>query len=291
MHSPDERGLAAKHCASPLAPWRPCDEAAYAYLLGMYLGDGWIVAVGRSIQLKIVLDGCYQGIIDECTAAIHRVMPDGPVVQRPTPSRAERLDAKDPRWLEAFPQHGPGRKHKRRIALEPWQQDIVDAHRAGFLRGLYHSDGCRAINRFTTRLPSGRVAEYAYPRYFFSNESAEIRELWRATCTALGVRCTQSNRRNLSVSHRPLRRDPRAAPRPEDVGQAGRLRAPSIGERAEPGQGGRTDRSRRRASGHPAFLGSTGRRCQRRPTRSQRRQADARRVTPAVRPSARPENP
>jgi hypothetical protein len=70
------------------------------------------------------------------------------------------------------------------------------------LRGLLHSDGCRTVNRFTTKLPSGRVAEYAYPRWFFSNRSADIRGLFCATCDAVGVRWTQSNPRNISISHR-----------------------------------------------------------------------------------------
>lgn len=52
-----------------------------------------------------------------------------------------------------------------------------------------------------TKLPSGRVPESAYPR-FFSNLSADIRALFCATCDALGVRCTLSNLRNLSVAQR-----------------------------------------------------------------------------------------
>jgi hypothetical protein len=62
--------------------------------------------------------------------------------------------------------------------LEPWQQEIVDEHPWAFLRGLLHSDGCRTVNRFSTRLPSGRVAEYAHPRWFFSNRSDDIRGLF-----------------------------------------------------------------------------------------------------------------
>ena len=68
--------------------------------------------------------------------------------------------------------------------------------------GLIHSDGCRTVNRFKTRLPSGRVAEYAYPRYFFSDLSADIRGLFCASCERLGLRWTQSNHRNISISHR-----------------------------------------------------------------------------------------
>ena len=106
------------------------------------------------------------------------------------------------RWPEAFPQHGPGRKHERSIVLQDWQQEIVDAYPGEFVRGLIHSDGCRTVNRSRTTLPSGRVAEYAYPRYFFSNLSADIRGLFCAACDRLGVRWTQSNHRNISVSHR-----------------------------------------------------------------------------------------
>jgi len=46
------------------------------------------------------------------------------------------------------------------------------------------------------------VAEYAYPRYFFSNMSADIRGLFCEYCERLGIRWTQSNQRNISVSHR-----------------------------------------------------------------------------------------
>jgi hypothetical protein len=105
-------------------------------------------------------------------------------------------------WPLVFPQHGPGRKHNRPIVLADWQRAIVDRRPQPFLRGLIHSDGCRTVNRFKTRLPSGRVAEYAYPRYFFSNKSADIRGLFCDYCERLGIRWTQSNPRNVSVSHR-----------------------------------------------------------------------------------------
>jgi len=65
-----------------------------------------------------------------------------------------------------------------------------------------HSDGCRTVNRFKTKLPSERIAEYAYPRWFFSNRSADIRGLFCEYCDRLGIRWTQSNPRNISVSHR-----------------------------------------------------------------------------------------
>ena len=69
------------------------------------------------------------------------------------------------------------------------------------LRGLIHSDGCRTMNRFKTKLPSGRVAAYEYPRYFFSNLSQDIPRIFCEHCELLGIRWTQSNPRNISISH------------------------------------------------------------------------------------------
>jgi hypothetical protein len=49
---------------------------------------------------------------------------------------------------------------------------LTYAHARSLIRGLIHSDGSRVIKRFKTVLPSGRVAEYSYVRYFFTNYSA-----------------------------------------------------------------------------------------------------------------------
>lgn len=70
-----------------------------------------------------------------------------------------------------------------------------------FLRGLIHSDGCRVTNRFIVDLPSGR-REYAYPRYFFTNMSSDIRGLFCTYCERLAVRCTRSNYKTISVADR-----------------------------------------------------------------------------------------
>ncbi|HKH18270.1 MAG TPA: hypothetical protein VKA57_12150 [Solirubrobacteraceae bacterium] len=151
----------------------------------------------------ITLDGIYPRIIDEAAAAVQQAVPRRRVsVLAVKGSRALVVQSYAKHWHEVFPQAAPGRKHNRRIVLADWQRDVVDAHPEQFLRGLIHSDGCRVINRFKTKLPSGRVAEYEYPRYFFSNLSADIRGLFCEYCERLGVRWTQSNHRNISVSHR-----------------------------------------------------------------------------------------
>jgi hypothetical protein len=171
--------------------------------LGLYLGDGHLARHPRTYRLVITCDLAYPALVEECRASIASTdLPRRVRTQADSKRRCVRVVADSMRWPEAFPQHGPGRKHNRKIELVPWQREIVDRHPREFLRGLLHSDGCRTINRFTTRLPSGRVAEYAYPRWFFSNRSDDIRGLFCEYCERLGIRWTQSNPRNISIAHR-----------------------------------------------------------------------------------------
>ena len=180
----------------------PRDEPGYAYLLGIYLGDGCLTALPRgSLRLGITLDRIYPAVIEEVRQAILAVDPGTHVCTREVPG-AVALFASSPLWEAAFPQHGKGRKHERRIELAAWQASITGRYPEMLLRGLVHSDGARCINRFKTKLPSGRVAEYAYPRYFFSNLSRDIRRIFCDHCDLLGIRWTQSNHRNISIAHR-----------------------------------------------------------------------------------------
>ena len=169
----------------------------------MYLGDGCISETSRrSAMLRITLDGAYPGIVAEGKAALERLVPVRVHVYTDRTPRRVNLQASCGVWPDLFPQHGPGPKHERDIVLEPWQRSLVDHCPQQFLRGLIHSDGCRTVNRFETTLPSGRVAQYEYPRYFFSNLSADIRGLFCEYCERLGIRWTRSNHRNISISRR-----------------------------------------------------------------------------------------
>jgi Homeodomain-like domain len=180
---------------------RPLDNSAYSYLLGMYLGDAWISAYGSSVALSFKLDRRYPGVIEECARATAASVPTT-VKWCPPKHGAIRIYARSDNWLHLFPQHGAGQKHERKIELTLWQREITCAHTRDFLRGLIHSDGCRTINRFAVNLPSGRVGRYAYPRYFFTNYSADIRHIFCEHCDLVGIRWSQSNRRNISVANR-----------------------------------------------------------------------------------------
>lgn len=184
------------------AGWRPPHPLAYAYLLGMYLGDGHITFV-KSPFMTISLDAKYPELVDEACSSLHDCFPTARVTQRwHAVRRLVVVQMSHPALLDAFPQHGRGRKHLRPIVLADWQRKITHEHPEALLRGLIHSDGSRCLNRFKTKLPSGRVAAYAYPRYFFTNYSADIRGIFCEHCDLLGIRWTQSNPRNISVSHR-----------------------------------------------------------------------------------------
>jgi hypothetical protein len=58
-------------------------------------------------------------------------------------------------WPCLFPQHGPGRKHHRKIELEQWQFAIARKYPGELARGLFHSDGWRGVNRVRRRLADG----------------------------------------------------------------------------------------------------------------------------------------
>jgi hypothetical protein len=147
--------------------WRPTDPASYNYLLGIYLGDGYVSKASHSPVLEISLDVRYPGIVEESVEAIWQVLKVRATVSVRATHRGEstRVIAGSQLWPLAFPQHGPGKKHERSIALLHWQKVIVNRFPHQFLRGLLHSDGSRSINRFTVQLPSG-PREYAYIRLF-----------------------------------------------------------------------------------------------------------------------------
>ncbi|MBL1084826.1 helix-turn-helix domain-containing protein [Streptomyces actinomycinicus] len=184
-------------------PGFPEDPAVYAYLLGLYLGDGCISAHRKGVYvMRVALDNAWPGIIDTCETAMRTVRPDNRVC-RVRRQGCVVVCAASKHWPCLFPQHGPGKKHERPIALEPWQQAVVDAHPWDFVRGLIHSDGCRITN-WTTRMVAGERKRYEYPRYFFTNKSDDIRSLYTGTLDRLGVEwtpCTRDgNPYNISVA-------------------------------------------------------------------------------------------
>jgi len=163
--------------------------------LGMYLGDGYLAPVQRNYALRIYLNRRQQNVVARVRRAIEIVLPGrrvNEVQRRVSPITEVTCYSRD--WPLVFPQHGPGRKHTRRIVLAEWQRSIVEARPVDFLRGCLESDGCRH-----RRIVNGTD----YPAYSFSNRSEDILQLCVWACALMSVRCRRSNAWTLSIARRP----------------------------------------------------------------------------------------
>jgi hypothetical protein len=149
-------------------------------------------------RLVIACCAAYPGIVDEVQRAIECVVPENRVGRVPRQG-VINVQAYSTHWRCLFPQAAPGKKHDRRIVLEPWQEQfaLVD-HPHQFLPGLIQSDGCRATNR----VRGANDGRYEYPRYQFTNVSDDIRDLFARACDVVGVEWRRMNRYNISVSRR-----------------------------------------------------------------------------------------
>ncbi|MFE3205056.1 transcriptional regulator [Embleya sp. NPDC059237] len=182
-------------------PTAPEPGRDYAYLLGLYLGDGCLSGYAKGVYgLRIACGDVWPGLMDECEAAMRAIRPGSNVFRTPRQG-CHMVTSLWKHWPCLFPQHGPGRKHERAIVLESWQRDIVRGEPWALVRGLIHSDGCRITN-WTTRVVAGERKRYEYPRYLFTNESADIMRIMTTTLDELGVEWKFARRNNLSVARR-----------------------------------------------------------------------------------------
>jgi hypothetical protein len=182
----------ARSCAACNGDPLSLPQGAYTYLLGLYLGDGCIAAHPRNVfRLRIVCADAYPELIQQCETAMAEVLPNR--VSHSRKQGCTEVASYSKHWPCLFPQHGPGRKHERKIELVPWQQELVDRDPRPLVRGLLHSDGCRVLNW---------VNGTPYPRYHFSNVSADIRGIFGRACDQLGIEWRPNNPFSLSVARR-----------------------------------------------------------------------------------------
>jgi hypothetical protein len=186
----------------PRCHGRALNPEAYAYLLGLYLGDGHITRSQRTHVLWLACSDAWPGLLVDAKQTMSLVMPSSSVFCASHRGVAcTYVKSTSKHWPCLFPQHGPGRKHDRKIELEPWQHEIVDSYPGDFARGLFHSDGCRLINRVRRPLESGD-RWYEYPRYLFVNRSADIHRLCGETLDRLDVAWRFSKPTTISVARR-----------------------------------------------------------------------------------------
>jgi len=167
-------------------------HATYPYLLGLYLGDGMLSLGRRGVwRLRVTLDARYPAIIQPAAEAIAVV--SGRRVGHVARPGCIEVNGYWKHWLCILPQHGIGPKHTRPIRLRDWQVRAIESDPRPFVAGLLHSDGSRCINRVKGR---------GYPRYFFSNLSSDIRDLFGWACALLGIEYRADGPRNVSVARR-----------------------------------------------------------------------------------------
>jgi hypothetical protein len=185
----------------PLCDGAPLAGGAYAELLGWYLGDGHITLGRRGVfNLHVSNDATYINLNAHLLDLMATVKPNSRPHTRRVPG-AVITTVSWKHWPCLFPQHGAGRKHERVIALDSWQQELVRAFPADFLRGLFHSDGAR-VNNWATRLVAGEVRRYEYGRWQFVNHSEDILQLCCWALDLVGVPWRRSGRWTVSVSRR-----------------------------------------------------------------------------------------
>jgi hypothetical protein len=178
-----------------LHPGVPDDLPRYSYLLGLYLGDGHLVTTARVPVLRVFCADAWPGLIELCAEAMLAVLAKR--VQRVQKQGCVGVQSYSTHWPCLLPQHGAGKKHDRPIRLVPWQRPVIESNPGHFVRGLFHSDGCRVINRITK---GGKT--YTYPRYIFSNESADIMGLCQQSLDRLGISWKMCRRNSLSVARK-----------------------------------------------------------------------------------------
>jgi hypothetical protein len=184
MHSRPDAGPVCPQCGQ--AEHRFSDVGRdYVYLLGLYLGDGTLSEHRRSVfKLRITLDVKYPGIVDECADAMASTIPHSAVARVLKPSNCFEVYSYSRSWACFIPQHGPGKKHLRRIWLAGWQQRLAERWPEALIRGMFQSDGSRFIN-------TGRGG-WRHPRYEFSNRSTDITSIFCTACDCLDLRWTAS---------------------------------------------------------------------------------------------------
>lgn len=172
-------------------------EPPYAYILGIYLGDGCISNAKRVKKMRIFLDDKYPLIQQEVRENLQNIFENNKV------SDCQKEGCKEifcySKKMEfLFPQYGKGKKHQRKISLKRWQHDICCDFPKEFIKGLIHSDGSRY---------HGDYKGERYDRYQFTNVSEDIRKIFRKYCKKIGVRTANAKgAKNVFIN------------RPKDVG-------------------------------------------------------------------------
>ncbi len=159
----------------------------------------------RAPSLSIACAEVHPGLVEECVQAMRGVFPNNSVCKVRRKGCWEVKLYSLHMWC-LFPPARP--RQKSTSAASPSnlgsRRSSTRTPPGSSSGGLIHSDGCRITN-WTTRLVGGERKRYEYPRYFFTNVSDDIRQLFTGTLDKLGIEWTHCTRNgnppyNISVA-------------------------------------------------------------------------------------------
>lgn len=153
----------------------------YSYLLGIFLGDGSLYTEPKYnvSRLRVSCDPKYPNIIQLITKSINTLLPKNKVGLTHYMNDLGKHSWTDvscysKQWIKLFPFVKFGAKSSYRIKLESWQKEIIKEYTKEFWKGLFHTDGCRTMNRKSVC-------------YTFSQKSKDIFDLFVWSSKLLGV--------------------------------------------------------------------------------------------------------
>lgn len=152
------------------------EDEAYCYILGLYLGDGYICEFPRTKRLRIFQYSDHERIISKCEQNLRVIFPNNSVKSHKNPNEKCTITSVYNSHLNLyFPQHGIGEKHKRKISLVDWQESYIKRNPEAFISGLLDSDGSRYFIR-------GKKLAYQ-----FTQVSEDIKEIFKWSCSLIGI--------------------------------------------------------------------------------------------------------
>lgn len=166
-----------------------CESLPYAYLLGLYLSDGYINDMPRTAKLRVSLGTEHADVIHRCKAAMASVFPCNKINEAVKgTSKAVDVYVYSKRLRELFPQHGSGKKHDRLIELADWQEECMMQHSKALIAGLFDGDGSEYIQ--TAKSGQG------YRYFVFCNKSKDICDIFKKYCAINSITTVDHTRRD-----------------------------------------------------------------------------------------------
>lgn len=149
-------------------------HSTYSYLLGLYLGDGYINKCERTFRMRIALDKKYDALNEYAKSKMEEMFV-GNKVGVVNYENHINISVYNSQIAELFPQHEKGVKHSRDVSLMEWQEELIIPKE--LLKGLFHSDGCYYLSR-------------GYDFYKFDNKSNDLLKLFKKCCDELEIEYT-----------------------------------------------------------------------------------------------------